>query len=204
MFFTTLSYRYSKGEAISTILQDESTGRVLNITQNAGKSHYLRLDVLAQWELKKWWTIQSSAGIDYSHGISEIPRYSYNTKAFSASFNMEHTFILGQDWTVQTSFYYSTPTRDGLARLQSYHGFNFGAQKHFWDKRLTVKANAVNVFATNAYRAHYLGEGLNIKWRNEWEGQKFSISFAYKFGSTQVKAARERNVSSEEKTRIGL
>ena len=204
LLFTTLSYRYANGEAISTILQDQHTGRIVNITQNAGKSHYLRLDIFNQWEPKKWWSIQNSVGIGYSHAISEIPQYRYNTKALSADFNSDHTFLLKHDWNIQTGFYYSAPTRDGLARLRSAYGCNLGVQKQLWNQRVTVKLNATNILATNAYRAHYLGEGLNIKWRNEWEGRKFTISFTYKFGSNQVKAARERNTSSEEKNRIGI
>jgi hypothetical protein len=202
--FTTLSYRYSKGDAISAIFQDEHSGRVVNIAQNAGKSHYLRLDLFGQWELKKWWTIQASAGIAYSHATSEVPQYSYNTRAFSADFNTQHTFILGQDWNVQTSFYYDAPTRDGLAKLRSAYSWSLGVQKQLWNQRLTIKANATNILATNAFRAHYMGEGLDIRWRNEWEGRKFNISFTYRFGSSKIKATRERSTSSEEKTRIGL
>lgn len=168
-----------------------------DITQNAGKSHYLRLDIFNQWEPRKWWSIQNSAGLGYSHALSEIPQYRYNTEALSADFNSDFTFLLKHDWNIQAGFYYSAPTRDGLARLRGAYGCNLGIQKQLWNQRVTIKLHANKILATNAYRAHYLGQGLNIKWR------KFMISFSYKFGN-QVKAARERNTSSEKKNRIGI
>lgn len=204
LLFTTLSYRYSKGDAIQTILQEAGTGRVTNRGQNAGTTNYLRLDVFIQLQPTSWWTMENSLGLAASRSTSQVPGYSYDTRALSADIYTNHSFTLPHEIKLQTSLYYSAPTRDGLARLQSGYGWGLGAQKQLWHQRATIKINMNNIIATNAYRAHYLGEGLDIRWRNEWEGRKLSISFDYRFGSQQIKAARERRLSSEEKSRIGI
>ncbi len=204
LLFTTLSYRYNKDQAIMVIQQDAATGTTRNISRNGETANQLILNIFIQLQPTSWWSTQNYANLIATHAVSHIPGFSYDTKALAGFFNSNHTFSLKHGIKIQTDFYYGIPRKDGLAKIQSEYAWNLGVQKQFLGDRLTVKCNATNIIGTYAYRAHYLGEGLDIRWRNEWEGRRVNLSFSYKFGSQKVKAARDRDISSDEKSRIRL
>ncbi|PSK89772.1 outer membrane beta-barrel family protein [Taibaiella chishuiensis] len=204
LLFTSLSYRYTKDAAIMVIQQDAATGATRNISSNGETAHQLILNVFIQLNPTSWWSTQNYANLIATQAVSHIPGYSYDTRALAGYFNSNHTFSVKHGIKIQTDFYYGIPRKDGLAKIQSEYAWNLGVQKQFLGDRLTVKCNATNIIGTYAYRAHYLGQGLDIRWRNEWEGRRVNISFSYKFGSQKIKAARDRDISSDEKSRIRL
>ncbi len=204
LLFTTLSYRYNKDQAIMVIQQDAATGTTRNISRNGETANQLILNIFIQLQPTSWWSTQNYANLIATHAVSHIPGFSYDTKALAGFFNSNHTFSLKHGIKIQTDFYYGIPRKDGLAKIQSEYAWNLGVQKQFLGDRLTVKCNATNIIGTYAYRAHYLGEGLDIRWRNEWEGRRGNRSFSDKFGRQKVKAARDRDISSDEKSRIRL
>jgi hypothetical protein len=80
-----------------------------------------------------------------------------------------------------------------------------GVQKSLWNNKASIKINFNNIIGPSAYRARYVSNNLNIKWVNQWEGKRISISFNYKFGNANIKASRQRNAASqEEKNRVNL
>lgn len=202
--FSSLSYRFSDNQAVSVIQQDAATGRVKNISRNGERGHYLIVNLFVQLQPLSWWSTDNGLNTIISQVRSQIPGFSYDTKAVAAFLNSNHSFNLPHKIKLQTNIYYAIPRREGLAKLQCEYGWSIGIQRQFAQERMLVKFNANNIIGSNAYRAHYLGEGLDIRWRNEWEGRRFMLSFSYKFGSRQIKAARDRDMSSEEKDRIKL
>lgn len=203
--FTALSYRDATDVMTNVIRQDAATGKVVNAGENAGREANLRLDITASIPVKKWWAMEYNVGIAWYNGVSDLPGFSYNTTAFAADFSSSHTFSLPKSFKIQTDLYYSAPTTQGLAKMRSAYGWSLGIQKQLWNNRATLKLNGSNILGTNAYRAHYLGEGLDIRWKNQWEGRRVTLGFVFKFGSQQVKAARNRNTGTqEERNRVSL
>ncbi|PZP40837.1 MAG: hypothetical protein DI598_18970, partial [Pseudopedobacter saltans] len=203
--YTTLSYSHSTNIITNTILQDSTTGKVVNSSDNASSRDYLYLNIYATVPIAKWWSSETSLNINYNRSKSSIPDYSYNTHGFGTDINTDHTFSLPKTIKIQTSFRYSFPSVDGLARLKSGYGWDLGIQKQILEKRGTIKISATNIFAQAAYRAHYIGSGLDINWINRWEARRINVSFVYKFGNQKVKAANSRSTSSsDEQNRVNM
>jgi hypothetical protein len=196
--FTSLSYRHSTDVQTNVVRQDKVTGITTSTTENANSSDYLRLDLTASLPLTKWWSSDNNAGMAYGRDYSAIPGFSYNTKAFSADFSTSNTFTLLAGFKVQTDFFYSIPTRDGIARIRSNYGWDLGVQKKVLNSRGTIKLNAYNLVGPSAFRSHLVSESLDINWRNQWEGKKVMISFIFRFGSSKIKASRSRNTASQQ------
>ncbi|QES87779.1 outer membrane beta-barrel family protein [Rhizosphaericola mali] len=203
--YTTLSYSHSANIITNTILQDSTTGKVVNSSDNASSRDYLYLNIYASIPIAKWWNSETSLNINYNRSKSSIPDYSYNTHGFGTDINTDHTFSLPKNIKIQTSFRYSFPSVDGLARMKTSYGWDLGVQKQILDKKGTIKIAATNIFAQAAYRAHYIGSGLDINWINRWEARRINVSFVYKFGNQKVKAANSRRTSSsEEQNRVNM
>ncbi len=201
--FTSLGYMHATDVEINVIRQDKTTGVTTNSSENAGYSDALRLDVTASIPVTKWWSSDNSIGLSYNKDFSKIPDYSYNTKSFGADFSTSQTFTLPKQYKIQTSFYYSVPTKSGITKTLSAYQLDLGVQKQLWNNKATIKLNANCIIGTSAYRAHYLSNNLDIYWKNEWEGKKIMASFVYKFGSNKIKSSRSRTTASEsEQNRI--
>lgn len=204
ILFTTLSYRHMDGNRITAIYQDPVKLVTINKTQNSGTDDYIGLNLSSSVRVTKWWTTYNNIELSHNIGKSTLPEFSYHTQTYAGSLSNSNTFNLKSGFKVQTSFFYNSPTNVNLQRILSSYGLNIGVQKTFLDQKATVNLNFNNVIGTSAYRTHYLGEGLDIRWRNEWEGRKVNLTVTYKFGNQKVKASRSRNLNSEEKNRINL
>lgn len=203
--YTTLGYSHSFNVITNTILQDSTTGKVINSRDNASSRDYIYLNIYASIPITKWWSSESSFNVSYNKSKSSIPDYSYNTHGFGSDFSTNHTFSLPKTIKIQTSFRYSFPSVDGLAKMKSGYGCDLGVQKQILDKNGTIKIAATNIFSQAAYRAHYLGSGLDINWINRWEARRITVSFVYKFGNQKIKAANSRKTSSsEEQNRVNM
>jgi hypothetical protein len=201
---SSVSYNLVTDNIIRTILQDNITKVIVNKSQNAGKLSAFRFDIMASTTYK-WWSASTSIGIGYSHGVSSLPGYSYNTKSFNGDFSTNHSFTLPNNIKLMLDGNYSLPEKSGLAHLKSSYAVNIGAQKSFWDNKATVKLNCNTLIGPHQYRAHYIGSGLDIRWVNEWEGRRINLNFSYKFGNQKVKAARKKTDGLEdEKGRVSF
>jgi hypothetical protein len=203
--YTTLSYSYTKAQSTNVILQDKNTGAVRNITANVGNSTYISLSENFSLEPTKWWSMDNSISFSGGKSTSTYPQYEFAQNFFGMDLNWENTFKLPKKFKVQLSVYYSTPYKDGIAKVRSAYGATVGIQKSLWNSKANVKLNYNNFIGPNAYRATYLSDNLNIKWINQWEGRRINLSFTYKFGNSNVKASRQRSSASQaEKNRVNL
>jgi hypothetical protein len=198
MLFTTLSYNHSTDEQTQVIRQNKATGVTDNTMENADYSNYLRLDIMSSLPITKWWSSEETMSLSYNREFSSIPDYSFATKAISADFGTNNTFILPKKYKVQTSFYYSIPTTTGIAKVRSDYRWDLGVQKQFWKDKATLKLNASNIIGPSAYRAHYISSDLDILWKNKWEGRRLTLSFVYKFGSSTIKANRSHSTAAQQ------
>ncbi len=203
--YTTLSYSHTRAQSTNVIIQDKNTGAVRNITANVGNATYASLNVSASFQPLKWWSMDNNLSFSGGNSNSNYPGYAFNQNFFSIDIGNENTFQLPRKIKIQTSAYYSTPYRDGITRVRSSYIVSGGVQKSLWDGRASIRINYNNIIGPSAYRARYLGAGLNIKWINQWEGRRISLNFSYKFGSSAVKASRQRrSASQEERNRVNL
>ncbi|MGC4101851.1 outer membrane beta-barrel family protein [Ferruginibacter sp.] len=203
--FTTLSYSYTKAQSTNVILQDKQTGKVNNITANVGNSSYLALDITTSLQPYSWWSMDNNVSFNTGNSNSTYPGYEFDQNFFGMDLSTSHSFTLPKKIKLQTSAYYGTPSRSGIARVRSYYGVSAGLQKSLWNNKASFKINFNNIIGPSAYRARYVSDNLNIKWINQWEGRRVNISFNYKFGNNNVKASRQHNsASQDEKNRVNL
>ena len=69
--------------------------------------------------------------------------------------------------------------------------------KQILKKQGTVKLSVTDIFLTNPWTATSNFGGLYIKGGGRWESQTVRMSFTWRFGNNQVKAARQRQTGLE-------
>lgn len=203
--FTSISYVYASNISNEVIQQDEATKISLSRTENVGSSRYIGLNISAGIPVTKWWSTDLSGNAGYGTEISTYPGYSYYTKAWDASFSSTNSFTLPKKIKAELSIYMNAPTRSGIAKVAGSVNLSAGVQKPVLKDKGSLKLSLNNFVGPTQYNALFRNESLHIKWINQWEGKRISLSFNYKFGNMNVKSSRQRRTASQEEgNRVNL
>ena len=130
-----------------------------------------------------------------------------NLDVLSYSVFMQHSLKFGKKkiWTAEVSGVYSSPTIwQGTFESESIWFIDAGLQKTILKGKGTVKAAVSDIFKSFSFkgRSNFAGQ-LTVASGN-FDAHQFKINFSYRFGSNQVKAARQRkDAAEEEKKRTG-
>jgi hypothetical protein len=120
----------------------------------------------------------------------------------SANINVQQSMKFGKGYTAELTTFYSSPSVVfGTFKGSSIASIDVGLQKNFFDNKINVKASLTDIFFTQQGRgvSEFAGQYLRVK--RTWEPRLFRINATYRFGSNQVKAARQRKTGLEEESK---
>ena len=125
-----------------------------------------------------------------------------NLNVLSANINVQQSMKFGKGYTAELTTFYSSPSVVfGTFKGSSIASIDVGLQKNFFDNKINVKASVADVFFTQQGRGVSEFAGQYLKVKRTWEPRLFRINATYRFGSNQVKAARQRKTGLEEESK---
>ena len=115
---------------------------------------------------------------------------------------MQHSYKFAKTWTAELSGFYNSPTiYQGLFKAKQLWSVDAGFQKQIFKTKGTVKASVSDIFHSLKFRGRTEFAGQSSIFEQQSESRQFKLNFVYRFGSNQVKAARQRNLGSEEENK---
>jgi len=143
---------------------------------------------------------------NYSHykaNFGEGRNIDLNAAAFR--FFAQNNYKFAKTWTAELSGFYNAPTvMMGTFKMRSMWNIDAGLQKQVLGGKGTVRATVTDVFHTLKFRGTSDFAGQMTKTNFNFESRQFKINFVYRFGNSQVKAARQRSTGAEDETkRVG-
>lgn len=189
---TGLSYSHVKD--YRTQILDTTNGNASFVQQrNLATQQIVNLSISSQLPFNKWWNGYVSINTNYQKFKGNITGNAFNRNLVSFGSYMQHTFNLGKDYTAEISGWFNGPGYDGNMRGKSMGAMDIGLQKLFFDKKLNVKAQFTDVLHTVRWRGIADMPGLYADLSGRWEAQTFRLTATYRFGSSNIKEARQRN-----------
>lgn len=119
--------------------------------------------------------------------------------AMGFNFFAQNSYKFKKTWTAELSGFYNAPAiYMGSFKGKSMYNVDAGLSKQIMKGNGTVKASISDVFNTMRFRAtsNFAGQIMKVNFKQE--SQQFKLSFNYRFGNNQVKAARQRTTGAEE------
>lgn len=186
--WTTLYYRRGTHD-VNRMYQQDTVNNIQTVTyQNIGSSDYGYLGVSLSLPVKSWWQLDFSGGAGYAAYRSAT----FSNGNWGAETNLDNTFTVAKDLRLAISIFYNTAA-PGAQRLQrAQYGGRFSVSKPVFKKRGRVSLNVQDPFNMQRYDADIYTNNSTIRWINRWESRRVGASFSWKFGSQQIKAARDR------------
>ncbi|TWF32520.1 outer membrane receptor protein involved in Fe transport [Chitinophaga polysaccharea] len=207
---TSIGYSHTK-DMMTRLLEsdvDKSTGdsSILRYKyMNVAKSDNFNLNVSMPMPVTKWWTSFTTLSVSYSNFQTVVNNN--NVKTASAAFfgRTQHTFTITKKIAAEATFFYVSPqvTEEGLFKMKAMSSLDLGASMKVLNNKGSVKLNVSDIFRTSYFRGDFSNAGRYTAVANRWDSRQVRLSFNYRFGNTNVKAARTRQTGLEaEQSRV--
>lgn len=127
-----------------------------------------------------------------------------NLEAFGFNAFAQNTLKFGKAkaWTAELTAFYNAPTiYQGAFKANSLWSVDLGMQKQIMKGKGTIKASVSDVFHSLEFTGTTEFAGQSTRFNSQWESQQFKLSFSFRFGSSTVKAAKQKATGAEDETK---
>jgi outer membrane receptor protein involved in Fe transport len=201
---TSIGYSRTK-DMMTKILEadvDKSTGDTSIIRykyMNVASADNFNLNISLPMPITKWW--MSFTTVSVSYGKYETVVNNNPVKLASGGFfgRTQQTFTINKDIAAEVTYFYVSPqvTNEGLFRMKSMSSLDLGVSKKVMKGKGSLKLNVADVFKTNYFRGSFENAGKYTSVSSGRDSRQVRLTFNYRFGNTNVKAARTRQTGLE-------
>ena len=152
----------------------------------------------------KWWSFFAVVNSTYSHYLADFGGGSrkVDQSVFALTYFMQNSFKLGKGWTGELSGLYISPSVwQGIIRSKTMGSVDLGLQKQVFAGKGNIKASVSDVFKTMKWGGHSDFAGVYSTFNGHAELPQFKLNFSYRFGRSEVKAARQRKSAIDEENK---
>lgn len=167
--------------------------------RNLANEEVYSLNVNVSHQLKKWWSLFFNAGASHLGYRADFGNgKTIDVSLINYTFYIQNTFRLPHDFSLEISGWYSSPgVWGGSFETEANGSLDAGLQKKLFKNAATLKLAVSDIFYTMPWSSRNTLAGTNSRANGDWESRQFRVSFTYRFGNNQVKAARQRALGSE-------
>lgn len=195
---STIKLAYSHTDGYTTDVVRQEGLIAYQTVANVGRADALNVSVNAPYQFTKWWSTYVYAGATWNRfrgnlSVSEP----FDQRAFAFEGYMQHSFTLSKAWLVQVSGFWNAPTRQTVYHIGGLGALNLSLQKKVMQERGKVTLGVDDILNTMRWKqsADFLTQQFNID--RKWESRRVTIRFSYRFGSKDIKAAREHGTGTD-------
>ncbi|MEY2916566.1 MAG: hypothetical protein RIS73_280 [Bacteroidota bacterium] len=152
----------------------------------------------------KWYSFFVTTNTNYSHYKADFGGGSrkVDQSVFAFTFFIQNSFKLGKGFTGELSGLYISPSVwQGLIKAGAMGTVDAGLSKTIIKGKGTIKAAVSDIFKTMKWNGSTNFAGVNSTFNGHGEMPQFKLNFNYRFGNSQVKAARQRKSAIEEENK---
>ena len=199
---TVLNYSHVKD--IFTQLPDTTEKSKSFLTKkNLATQDIVSLNISYPFQYK-WYSFFANINSYYSHYKADFGGgdRKVDLDVVAMSFFMQNSFKLGKDWTAELSGFYNSPSIwQGTFKMNAMYSIDGGLQKTILKGKGTLKTTVSDIFKTMKWKGESDFSGQHNVASGRWESRQFKLNFSYRFGSMQVKAARQRKTGLEDESK---
>lgn len=197
---TQLSYSHTT-DVFAQITDTAEKTKTFITQKNLATQDNVGLNISYPFQIK-WYSSFVNINSYYSHYKANLGiGRSINLDVFTASIYIQNSFRLGKGWTGELSGFFNSPSLyQGTFKLKALGGIDAGIQKSMLKGKGTLKTSVSDILKTQVFTATSNFVGQRLIANGGTDSRQFRINFSYRFGSMQVKAARQRKTGVEEES----
>jgi iron complex outermembrane recepter protein len=195
---TSLSYYYTTDDYNNISRIDGNI--IYNTTENFSNSKGLSLNISLNTSLTKWWEINYNYFFQKSSIFGKFKgEGDYNVANQNFGFNGSSNFKLNKTTTFEVSGYYRSQfTWIYVNKAQGQ--VDIGMKKKLLKDKADLKLSVNDIFNNVGFSALFVHNNIYQNIRGVYEARRFGINFNYRFGSNEIKSAREHKGGAEDES----
>jgi hypothetical protein len=198
---TTLNYSHVK-DIFSQLVDVTEKSKAFITQKNLATQDIVSLNVSYPFQYK-WYSIFGNLNAYYSkYKADNGPDRKINLDVYAVNFFAQQTVRLGKGWTGEMSGFYTSPSIwQGTIKSSSIWSIDGGFQKSVLKGAGNIKASVSDIFRTLKWKGTSDYAGQHSVASGNFESRQLKLNFTYRFGNSQVKAARQRKTGAEEESK---
>jgi len=201
---TSLSYSHVN-DMFAQLIDTAEGSKAFVSKRNLATQDVMSLNISYPFQRKAFSSLLN-VNTNYSHykaNFGEGRTIDINAAAFR--FFAQNNYKFAKTWTAELSGFYNAPTvMMGTFKMRSMWNIDAGLQKQILKGKGTVRATVTDIFHTLQFRGTSDFAGQTTETHFRFESRQFKVNFVYRFGNSQVKAARQRSTGADDETkRVG-
>lgn len=199
MFSTTLGY-----SRINDVIADQIPKQIAEenktyvTTENLDHQDSYNVTFSIPVTVKKWWTMQNNISAFYNRYRSFYYGADLDLGQFGATVFVTNNFTLPKGYTAELGGFWNSPTQYNIMQAKAQGQINAGFAKSLWNRKASLRLNVQDIFFLNRFAGTVKYQDLNFRVSSRWESRQVRLSFTYRFGNQNVKAARQRSTGSDD------
>lgn len=203
-FTTRLSYSHVN-DVFSQIVDTADLTKTFITKKNLASQDMVSLNISIPLQFK-WYSVFANINSYYTHYKANFGTgRTVDLDAYALNLYMQQTFKVAKTTTLELSGFYNSPSIwQGTFKSTAMGSVDFGVQQTFMKGKINAKASVTDIFHTLKWAGTSDFAGQYIHVNGGFESRQLKLSFIYRFGSNQVKAARQRKTGADDESqRVG-
>lgn len=198
---TTVNYSHVN-DIFAQLIDTAERSKAFLSKRNLATQDIISLNVSYPFQRKNY-SVLMNVNTNYSHYKANFGEgRTIDINAFAFRFFAQNSLKFAKTWTAELIGMYNAPTvAMGTFKMKSMWNIDLGLQKQLMKGKSTVRASVSDIFRTMQFRGTSVFAGQETTNRFRFESRQFKMSFVYRFGNSQVKAARQRATGTDEENR---
>jgi outer membrane receptor protein involved in Fe transport len=198
----TLGYSHTSDVITEVLLSDTAKKTIFISNENLATQDSYNLNISSPLPITKWWSTNNNLTVFYNRFESpNLANAPYKSGRLAFNFNTNQTITINPTTNFELSGFFVSKQVYGTLLIDPMYAIDMGLSKNFMDKKLNIKLAANDVFNIRKNKITSALPSQNYLVRVKWESQVFRATVTYRFGSTNIKGARERSSSADAEAR---
>lgn len=198
---TTLNYSHVK-DVFTSLIDTAEKSKSFITKKNLATQDIVSLNISYPFQYK-WYSAFANLNTYYAHykasfGVGRT----IDLDVFAYNFYMQNSFQLGKGWSGEVSGFYSSPSIwQGTFESKAMWAVEGGVQKQLFNGKGNLKVSVSDIFQTMRWKGTSNFAGQLMIANGGWESRLLKLNFTWRFGSNQIKAARQRKTGIDEEAK---
>ena len=201
-YIVSIGYEKNNG-AMSKIPELVNSSRQITrvMPKNLGYEKDYSLNFSANFDINKWWKLNSNAGVYYTKNSGDFPGGILNNNKVYGSINISTDISLPAEFKLELSGYYYSSLPYGVFIQHPLYQIDGGLRKSLFKNKLDMSASFNDIL--NSGHTLYTSDfgGLQTSERYISETRKVFLALTYKFGNRKLKEKKHVNSAATEETK---
>lgn len=198
---TTLTYSHVN-DVFSQIIDTADLTQAFMTKKNLATQDIISLNLSMPFSYK-FYSVFANVNTYYSKYKADFGTgRGVDVDVFATNVYMQNTFKVAKKTTIELSGFYTSPSIwQGTFKSKAMGSVDAGIQQTVLKGKGTIKATVTDIFKTLHWSSTSDFAGQYIKASGHFESRQLRLNFVYRFGNSQVKAARQRKAADEEENK---